>query len=91
MQKATRSQTKDHNSRLVLKTIYDSSPVSRADIARYTHLTRPTVSALAAELIDSGLVSEIGQLLSSMLKRKGCQPLTIAQAPCFRLAPQSVL
>lgn len=60
MQKATRSQTKDHNSRLVLKTIYDAAQVSRADIARRTHLTRPTVSALAADLIDSGLVSEVG-------------------------------
>ena len=69
MQKATRSQTKDHNSRLVLKTIYDSAPVSRADIARYTHLTRPTVSALAAELIDSGLVSEVGQGPSAGGKR----------------------
>jgi predicted NBD/HSP70 family sugar kinase len=60
MQKATRSQTKDHNSRLVLKTIYDAAAVSRAEIARRTHLTRPTVSALAADLIDSGLVSEVG-------------------------------
>lgn len=61
MKKATRGQTKDHNSRLVLKTIYDAGTVSRAEVARLTGLTRPTVSALVAELIESGLVIETGQ------------------------------
>lgn len=61
MEKATRGQTKDHNSRLVLKTIYDAGSVSRAEVARLTALTRPTVSALVAELIEGGLVVETGQ------------------------------
>ena len=60
MEKATRHQTKDHNTRLVLKTIFDDGPISRAEIARRTHLTRPTVSTLAAELIDGALVVETG-------------------------------
>ncbi len=60
MLKATRQQTKTHNSRLVLKTIYEANEISRADIARATHLTRPTVSTLAAELMDAGLVIETG-------------------------------
>jgi len=60
MKKATRQQTKAHNSRLILKTIYDESKVSRADIARLTGLTRTTVSDAVAELIKDGLVAEVG-------------------------------
>ncbi len=61
LQKATRKQTRDHNSRLVLKTIYDHGQISRADIARATRLTRPTVSDVVADLMNSGLVEEVGQ------------------------------
>jgi N-acetylglucosamine repressor len=59
-QKATRNQIKTHNQRLILKTIYDHREISRAEIARGTHLTRPTVSSIVADLIDEGLVAEIG-------------------------------
>ncbi len=58
--KATYKQARALNSRLVLKTIYDTGPLSRADLARATHLTRPTVSDVVAELIGRGLVQEIG-------------------------------
>lgn len=61
MRKATQQQTKDHNKRLILKTIFDDDAISRADIARRTHLTRTTVSSIVAELIDDGLVAETGQ------------------------------
>jgi glucokinase-like ROK family protein len=60
-QKATLEQTKNHNKRLILKTIYDQLETSRADIARITGLTRPTVSSIVAELIEEGLVEEVGQ------------------------------
>lgn len=60
MKKATRQQAKNHNSRLVLKTIYQRGSLSRADIARATHLTRPTVSSIVADLIADRLVNEIG-------------------------------
>lgn len=59
--KATHEQTKTHNKRLVLKTIYDHSASSRADVARWTGLTRPTVSNTVTELIAEGLVEEVGQ------------------------------
>jgi N-acetylglucosamine repressor len=58
--KATRQHTKDHNSRLVLRTIYDCGQVSRADLARLTHLTRTTVSEVVSDLIEQGLVEEVG-------------------------------
>ncbi len=61
MKKATRQFTKIHNTRLLLKTIYNSSGViSRADLARLTHLTPATTSDLVGELIRSGLVKEVG-------------------------------
>jgi N-acetylglucosamine repressor len=59
-QKATRKQTKAHNRRLVLKTIYDGGRISRADVARATDLTRTTVSDGVAWWMEKGLVEEIG-------------------------------
>jgi glucokinase-like ROK family protein len=61
VQKATRKQTKAYNTRLVLRTIYDSDRISRADVARATGLTRPTVSDAVANLRKRALVEEVGQ------------------------------
>ncbi|MCA9972221.1 MAG: ROK family transcriptional regulator, partial [Anaerolineales bacterium] len=69
MKKATRQQTKSHNTRLILKTIYEQGNVSRADLARLTRLTRPTVSSIVAELMARGLVAETGQGPSAGGKR----------------------
>lgn len=69
MQKATRQQTRHHNIRLILRTIYAAGEVSRADIARATGLTRPTVSTLVAQLIDNAYVVETGQGPSAGGKR----------------------
>jgi glucokinase-like ROK family protein len=60
MKKATRQQTKEHNTNLVLKTIFDRASISRAEIARITSLTRTTVSDIVADLIGEGLVKEVG-------------------------------
>ncbi len=60
MKKATRQQTKEHNTTLVLKTIYGRDCVSRAEIARLTGLTRTTVSDIVGNLIADGLVIEDG-------------------------------
>jgi len=59
--KATHQQTKLFNQRLVLKTIYDQGQISRADVARLTKLTRVTVSEIVADLLDVGLVAEVGR------------------------------
>lgn len=58
--KATHQQTKQHNLNLVLKTIFDNESISRAEIARVTKLTRATVSDMVANLVEEGLVEEIG-------------------------------
>ncbi len=58
--KATHQQTKQHNRDLILKTLFDNPQISRAEIARTTKLTRATVSDMVADLIDEGLVTEVG-------------------------------
>ena len=60
MKKATREHTKLHNWRLVLRTIYQEGEISRADIARVTHLTKTTVSNIVSDLINENLVAEVG-------------------------------
>lgn len=58
--KATHRQTRQTNERLVLRTVYEGGPLSRADVARATGLTRTTVSDLVEGLIAEGLVVEAG-------------------------------
>jgi predicted NBD/HSP70 family sugar kinase len=58
--KATHRQTRRSNEQLVLRTIYEGGPLSRADAARATGLTRTTVSDLVEGLIGDSLVIEAG-------------------------------
>jgi len=55
---ATSSTLKEINLRTVLDVIRTAPPVSRAEIARRTGISKPTVSALLQDLLDMGLVSE---------------------------------
>jgi N-acetylglucosamine repressor len=64
MEKATRQHTKEHNTHLVLKTIFDNDCIGRAEISRITRLTRTTVSDIVAELLAEGLVNEVGMGVS---------------------------
>lgn len=63
--KATHQKTRQHNRDLVLKTIFDHDTISRAEIARLTQLTRPTVSEMVSGLLAEGLIEEIGPGSSS--------------------------
>jgi N-acetylglucosamine repressor len=60
VRKASHSSTRTHNSRLVLNAIYDGGPISRADLSRATDLTAPTVSDVVSDLMEQGLVEEVG-------------------------------
>ena len=60
MKKSTQEDSRQHNSRLVLRTIYERQEISRVDISRLTGLTRTTVSEIAGRFIESGLVEEVG-------------------------------
>jgi predicted NBD/HSP70 family sugar kinase len=59
--KATHQQTRAHNTALVLRALYDFGPISRADVARLSGLTRTTVGDVAGELISEGLAREAGR------------------------------
>jgi glucokinase-like ROK family protein len=53
------------NRSLVLDVVKQRSPVSRAAIARETSLAKPTVSAIIEDLLEDGLVREIGADVST--------------------------
>ena len=59
--KATHAQTRAHNASLVLRALYDLGPISRAEIARLSGLTRTSVGELVAELEAEGLAEDIGR------------------------------
>lgn len=63
--KATHQQTRVHNEHLVVRTLYDLGPISRADVSRLTGLTRTTVSDVVTTLLDDGVVRETGRGPSS--------------------------
>lgn len=48
------------NCRIVLNLIWKNQQISRASLSRITGLSRSTVSAIIAELMDKGLVKELG-------------------------------
>ena len=58
--KAVSGDTRRHNRSLVLRTLFRSGTLSRADLARATYLTRAATSELVAELLAEGLVEELG-------------------------------
>jgi predicted NBD/HSP70 family sugar kinase len=59
--KATHQQTRAHNAAIVLRALYDFGPISRADVARLSGLTRTTVGDVVAGLMDDGLAREVGR------------------------------
>ena len=58
--RALPEHARSHNRALVLQALYRSEGLSRADLAREVGLTRVTISDLVADLIDEGLVIELG-------------------------------
>lgn len=56
----SRELIREMNRKLVLESIINDGPISRADIAKKIGLTKATISAIVQELIDAKLVEEIG-------------------------------
>lgn len=63
--KQSQAHVKENNLRLVLATIIKHEPLSRADIVRRTQISKPAISSLIDNLLGRGIVSEIGEGLSS--------------------------
>ncbi|MGH8913142.1 MAG: ROK family protein [Acidimicrobiia bacterium] len=78
--KATRGQTRLNNLRLALQLVYRDFPTSRADVARASRLTPATASDLVDELLELGLVREVGTAPST----GGKPPTLIAPNPTGR-------
>jgi len=78
--KATRGQTRLNNLRLALQLIYSDWPTSRASVARSSHLTPATASGLVDELLEMGLIKEVGTGPSG----GGKPPTLIAPDPAGR-------
>jgi predicted NBD/HSP70 family sugar kinase len=58
--KQSQATVRQNNLRLLLSTILRYEPLSRADLGRLTHMSKPTVSSLINDLRARGLISEIG-------------------------------
>src|SRR5919198_5038612 len=56
--RATPTLLRDLNERTVLDSIRSGAPISRAEIARRTRISKPTVSLALQSLLDAGLVRE---------------------------------
>ncbi|MCJ7727783.1 MAG: ROK family transcriptional regulator [Actinobacteria bacterium] len=52
---------KEINKKNILKIVIEMSPISRIDISRQLKISRPTTSTYIGELIEEGLVKEIGK------------------------------
>ena len=59
--KAVPEDARRHNRSLMLQSLFSDGPLSRADLARSTHLTPTTTSDLVAGLLEEGLVEELGR------------------------------
>lgn len=58
--KTLSTDIKTSNASLILRIIRENAPISRADLARITGMTRSTVSALVGSLIELGFLLEVG-------------------------------
>lgn len=64
---------RDINSHLVLETITNEGPISRAELSKRLGLTKATISALVQLLIEDGLVREMGAAQTE----KGRRPILL--------------
>jgi len=60
MVRGSKELIRDINTNLVLETIINHNPISRASISKHLGLTKATISAIVQELINKNLVIEIG-------------------------------
>ena len=74
MQTGSKGLIRDINFHLILEAIINEGPISRAGLAKHLGLTKATVSSIVQELLDSGLVREIG----SAPVEKGRKPILLS-------------
>src|ERR1700722_7041566 len=57
--RGSHSHLRDLNVSLLIELARLSGPISRAELARQSQISAPTVSAIAAELLERGIFSEV--------------------------------
>ncbi|HIT05830.1 MAG TPA: ROK family transcriptional regulator [Candidatus Scybalocola faecipullorum] len=77
MDTGNKALIRDMNIRFILKMIIETGPISRADIAKLSGLTKATVSAIVKLLLDQQLVVETG----SAATQKGRKPILLKFCP----------
>lgn len=73
-----------HNRTLLMRTLYRDGPLSRADLARSSGLTKVSVSDVVADLVSANLVGEVGT-------RPGSRPGKPATLLAFNEASYQVI
>lgn len=77
MDTGSKAMIRDMNTNFILKTIIESTAVSRADIAKQSGLTKATVSAIVKLLLERRLVAETGIAMTD----KGRKPIILKFCP----------
>lgn len=70
--------TKYSNRSIILNYLFRNSPVARIDIANQTFITPATVSLLTKEMMNEGIINEVGDMLST---NSGRRPILIDFIP----------
>lgn len=76
--KLLQEDARRHHRALLLQELFRSGPASRAELARRTGLTRVTVSDLVGQLVEEGLLDELGAPVET---RVGKPPTLVGLAP----------
>ena len=76
--KLLQEDARRHHRALLLQELFRGGPASRADLARSTRLTRVTVSDLVGQLVDEGLLEELGAPVET---RVGKPPTLVGLVP----------
>ena len=60
MSAANQELIRNINCKLILESILNLGPISRADLSKKLNLTKATISAIVQDLMEESLVTEIG-------------------------------
>ncbi len=71
------AEVRAHNTSVILSEVWREAPLSRADLARITGLSRSTVSAIAGDLVSAGILVES----QGPIGRTGRPPIALRVAP----------
>ncbi len=74
MKALSQKKIKEHNLKLIFRTVADAPNVTRVQLANKTHLTKTTVSSLVEELLGRGFVTE--NEFNGNIARPGRKPVS---------------